>query len=278
MRNLLLFLQRNHFFFLALLLEIFSLILLFHYNDYQNTLFHKVSLQTTGSISRVTDHIAEYFSLRQTNQMLATEIARLHSERAESYNVTDLNKHFRRDTLLKLQYRYISAKVINNTTQRRNNFFLIDKGQIHGVEKHMGVISANGVAGQVVNVSRNFSWVMSVLNRDSRISGKFLKNSQLVNIEWNGFDYRYGEVKEIPKHVDVRKGDSIVTSGNSDIFPRSVMIGTINSVILNEEGNFNEATINFATDFNSLEFVEVIIDLMKKEKDSVKIEINPDQR
>jgi rod shape-determining protein MreC len=169
-----------------------------------------------------------------------------------------------------MEYRYITAKVISNTTQKRNNFLMLNKGSDLGIENHMGVIIGNRIVGQVVSVTEHFSWVMSVLNKDSRISGKFKKNNQLVNIEWNGGNYRVGDVKEIPKHVTINVGDTIITSGNSDIFPEGLMIGTIKDFIIASDENFNKATLNFSTDFNSLSYVEVIIDLMREEKDKLK--------
>jgi len=147
---------------------------------------------------------------------------------------------------------------------------MLSKGKKQKVENHMGVIVGNRIVGQVVSVSEHFSWVMSLLNKDSRISGKFKKNDQLVNIEWNGGSYRIGDVKEIPKHVVIEKGDTIITSGNSDIFPEGLLIGTIDEFTISQDENFNKAQILFSTDFNSLSYVEVIIDLMRKEKEELK--------
>ena len=147
---------------------------------------------------------------------------------------------------------------------------MINKGAIHGIENHMGVIIGNKIVGQVVSVSPHFSWIMSMLNKDSRIPGKFKKNNQLVNVEWNGGSYRKGQVKEIPKHVVIVKGDTIITSGNSDIFPESILIGTISDFTVATDENFNSGTVLFSTDFNSLGYVEIVVDLMRKEKEDLK--------
>jgi rod shape-determining protein MreC len=155
---------------------------------------------------------------------------------------------------------------------------MLNKGQHQGIENHMGVIMGDRIVGQVVSVSDHFCWVMSLLNKDSRISGKFKKNNQLVNIEWGGGNYQIGEVKEIPKHVVIHKGDTIITSGNSDIFPEGLLIGTIENFTIAQEENFNYATIRFATDFNSLSFVEVLIDMMRKEKEELKNSFKSSER
>lgn len=277
MRNLFLFLREHYFYFLFLFLEGVSLILLFNYNDFQGSALYKVSDSVSGSVTSLSSSISEYFSLRKTNKQLVEELAKLHSRLPEAYYITDRGMYDRRDTVIKLEYRYISAKVISNSTNKRNNFLMINKGSLHGVENHMGVILGNKIVGQVVSVSPHFSWIMSMLNKDSRISGKFRKNNQLVNVEWGGGSYRIGQVKEIPKHVVIQKGDTIVTSGNSDIFPEGLMIGTIEDFRIATDENFNHGEILFATDFNSLGYVEVVVDLMRREKEDLKNSFTPHQ-
>jgi len=225
MRNLFLFLREHYFYFLFLLLETFSLVLLVNYNEFQGSALYAVSNSVSGSVNSMFSNITEYFSLRKKNSVLIEEMAKLHSRIPEAFYTTDFNIFYKKDTLVKLEYKYISAKVISNSTNKRNNFLMINKGYLHGIQNHMGVIIGNKIVGQVISVSSHFSWIMSMLNKDSKISGKFRKNNQLVNIEWNGGNYRTGQVKDIPKHFVIMKGDTIITSGNSDIFRRGCSSG-----------------------------------------------------
>lgn len=270
MRNLYLFFRRYYFYFLFLLLEVISLILLFNYNEFQNAAIYSWSRQAAGSFNGMFRNVSEYFSLRSTNRMLTEEIAQLQARMPEAFYKADTNTFFINDTLYKAEYRYISARVISNTTNKRNNFLMINKGSLNGVQNSMGVIIGNRLVGQVVGVSRHFSWVMSLLNKDSRISAKFKKNNQLVNVEWDGGNYRLGTVKEIPKHFAIVPGDTIITSGNSEIFPEGIMVGTIHDFRIAPDENFNSARILFSADFNSLGYVEVVLDMMRTEKEEVK--------
>ena len=270
MRNLFLFFRKHYFYFLFLLLEAFSLILLVNYNEFQGSSLYAVSNVVSGSVNSIFNGISEYFSLRKTNRVLIEEMAKLHSRIPEAFYITDINIFYKKDSIVKLEYKYISAKVISNSTNKRNNFLMINKGSLHGIENYMGVIIGNKIVGLVVSVSPHFSWIMSMLNKDSRIPGKFKKNNQLVNVEWNGGSYRKGQVKEIPKHVVIVKGDTIITSGNSDIFPEGLLIGTISDFTKVQDENFNNGEILFSTDFNSLGYVEVVVDMMRKEKDDLK--------
>jgi rod shape-determining protein MreC len=270
MRYLLYFFRKHYYYFLFIALEAISLVLLINNNPYQNSALSRVSGGIAGSVLEAYSSVFEYFSLSRVNHILAEDNARMHSSRMEAFYQADTNSFFHKDTLYKLEYKYISARVISNSTHKRNNFLMLNKGKDQGVEVHMGVIIGNRIVGQVVSVSKHFSWVMSLLNKDSRISGKFKKNDQLVNIEWSGGNYRKGDVREIPKHVQIMKGDTIITSGNSDIFPQGLLIGTITNYTIAQDDNFNNATMNFATDFNSLSYVEVVIDLLRQEKEDLK--------
>lgn len=270
MRNLFVFLREHYFYFLFLLLESFSLLLLVNNNEFQKSSLFSVSNNLTGGINSMFSNISEYFSLRKTNSVLIEEMARLHSRIPEAFYVTDKNVFYKKDSIVRLEYKYISAKVISNSTNKRNNFLMINKGSKHGILNHMGVIIGNKVIGQVVGVSPHFSWIMSLLNKDSRVSGKFKKNDQLVNVEWDGVNYRIGLVKEIPKHIRMVKGDTIITSGNSDIFPEGLLIGTITDFTIATDENFNHGKIKFSNDFNSVGYVEVVVDLMRQEKEALK--------
>jgi len=270
MRNLYLFFRQHYFYFLFLLLETLSLVLFFNYNEFQGSSLYNVSNAVSGVVNSMYSGISEYFTLRKTNRVLIEEMAKLHSRIPEAFYVTDQNIFYKKDTIVNLEYKYISAKVISNSTNKRNNFLMINKGSIHGLMNHMGVIIGNKIVGQVVSVSPHFSWIMSLLNKDSRISGKFKKNNQLVNVEWNGGSYRKGQVREIPKHVVMVVGDTIITSGNSDIFPEGLLIGTISGYTNAQDENFNNGEILFSTDFNSLGYVEVVVDMMRKEKDELR--------
>ncbi|NQV01200.1 MAG: rod shape-determining protein MreC [Bacteroidia bacterium] len=270
MRNLYLFFRKHYFIFLFLLLEVVSLIFFFRYNTFQSAVMYDWSSALSGRVNNTYNSITEYFSLRRTNFILGEENAILHARMPQAIYLADTQVYRRSDTILQSEYRFINAKVISNTTNRRSNYLMINKGEMHGVESHMGIIAGNKIGGQVVSVSRHFSWIMSVLHKQTKISAKFLKNNQLVSVEWPGGNYRVGDVKEIPKHLIVIAGDTIITSGNSEIFPEGVLVGTIKQVNEQQDENFNTATINFLTDFNGLGYVEVVLDMFNEEKTSLK--------
>lgn len=261
MRNLFSLLWKYQFFILFLILETVSLILLFNSYSYQRSLSFNTANDMTGKIFSIYGNIENYFSLKRENNQLLEENARL----KDRINILPVCP----DSILtdtSRNYYYIPARVLTNSVNKRNNLILINKGRADSIKKEMGVISSTGLAGIVIGVSDHYSVVMSMLHRNSRISGRVKKNGQLVNVIWNGVDYSKGEVTDIPTHFRLFKGDTIITSGNSLIFPAGITIGTIENEEQSISQDLGHASLNFSTDFNSLEYVYVIENLEKKEQ------------
>jgi len=269
MRNILVFIIRYHFLLLFLLLEFISVTLLVNSTYYQSSAILKAGSRVTGRFYTTVSDATDYLKLRTTNEHLAQENAMLRQMKSVSYLRNDTNSFWVNDTLYKQQYKYIVAKVVLNTVGKRNNYIMLDKGSRSGIQKDMAVITPTGIAGTVVNVSENFSWVMSMLNKHTRISGKILKNGQMGTVVWNGIDHLYGTLTDIPAHVKIARGDTIVSSGFSYIFPAGLMIGTITDYRVEQGEHFYTIPFKFSVDFNSLQYVYVVKNLMKEEQESL---------
>lgn len=200
------------------------------------------------------------------NRQLADENARLQSESIESY-IKIYGKIFQiKDTTYLQSYSYSTAKVVNNTTNKRQNYITLDKGKLNSIEPEMGVICPEGVVGIVKNVSNQFSSVMSVLHDKNKMSAKIKKSGYFGSLVWNGNNYREAQLIDIPNHVKLVVGDTVVTSGFSSIFPENILIGTIKEFELPEGNNFYDITIEFSVDYKKLSHVYIIKSLLKEEK------------
>jgi len=269
MRNLLTFIVRYHFLLLFLLLEIFSFTLLINSTYYQRSSILNEGNRLTGRFYSSISSITDYLKLRETNEHLANENAMLRQMKGISFLKNDTNSYWVNDTVYRQQYKYIVAKVVHNTIGKRNNYIMLDKGSRQGLQKDMAVITSNGIVGTVVNVSENFSWVMSMLNKHTRISGLITKNNQMGTVMWNGVDHLYGTLTDIPAHVKIAKGDTIVTSGFSYIFPAGIMIGTIADFRVEQGDHFYIIPFKYSIDFNALQYVYVVNNLMKVEQETL---------
>ncbi|HMM11645.1 MAG TPA: rod shape-determining protein MreC [Bacteroidales bacterium] len=269
MINILRFLQRHNFFLLFVLLEVVALILLTRSHSYQRAALNTVNSGLVGKIYEVRSDLSNYLSLRDANRKLLQQNAALLSELTLLKTNAPLPPL--RDTTL--VFDFIPARVISNTVHLRNNIFIIDKGFRDGVRKDMGVIAPEGAAGIVIGVSENYASVMSLLHKFGSISVRFKNNDQLAILQWNGGSYQYGDVVDIPTHIEMHPGDTLLTSGHSLVFPAGVMVGTIDELTQSVTGSLNSARIRYAVDFNKLKDVYVIknnhrneIDMLTKVK------------
>jgi rod shape-determining protein MreC len=257
MRNLFLFLSKNQNLVLFIILESIALSLVIQNNSFHRSAFINSTNGVTSSVFKTVSNINSYFSLKETNEMLLQENAKLRSTISflgTENKPSEFPQHF------------IPSEIINNSVSSINNYITLDKGSVDGVKKGMGVISENGVVGIVKETSKNFSSVMSILNSKSRISVELKKNNHLASLIWEGENYRKGTVNEIPIHVKLFKGDTIVTSGYSSKFPKQIPIGVINKIKTRENQNFHEVEIIFIEDFKELKYVNICNSLLEKEK------------
>jgi len=266
MRNLFTFLWRHSMFFLFIILEVFSVLLIVKYNGYQKAVAFGQFDELSGSLHRDYNTLWEYFSLKKINHDLAEENARYRKMLPSAFLITDSLVHYKNDTLYRQHYQYMSAQVISNATNTAANYIQLDKGRLQGLNKDMAVISPKGIVGTVVNVSNNFAWVMSILNKESRISVRIKKNAQIGTLAWEGGSYLYASLKDIPTHVSVIKGDTVFTSGYSHVFPKGEMVGTISEVSIKPGEHFYTIQLRLAVDFNSLGHVYVVKNLLREEQ------------
>ncbi len=266
MRNLLLFLWRYNFFIYFLLLEVFCI-----YQIAQNSNFHRASFvnstnRVSAKLNTGVSAVAEYINLKETNEALARQNAALKSILPGTFYIDSVNRQVLNDTLHHQQYEFMTAKVVNNSINRRNNYLTLDRGSLQGVKPEMGVICADGIVGIVKDVSEHYCSVISFLHKDSRVSARIKKNGFIGSLVWEGYDEQIATLKDIAKHVKLAKGDTIVTSSFSTIFPDGIMIGRIDYVNAGTGNNFQDVKVKLSTPFGSLTYVYLVSNLMKEEQ------------
>ncbi|MCK9164073.1 MAG: rod shape-determining protein MreC [Bacteroidales bacterium] len=266
MRNLIRFLKRYYYIFLFILLEGLAIYIISQNSYYQGAVINSFANETAGNVSSRTQYISHYFTLGSSNESLVKENAKLRSMIESSY-VKYQHKAFQyNDTIYKQQYEYIDAKVIQKTINKRNNYFILNKGRLHGVRENMGVISPDGIVGVVINSSQNFSLVMSVLHQDSRPNIKNARTKISGTLVWDGINYSKGKLVDIPSSIPLKIGDTIITSGFSQDFPEGINVGKITHFDKDKGTGFYVVDIKFAVDYNKLEYVYIVKNFFKEEQ------------
>ena len=265
MRNLILFLTRNSYFILFLFLESLALFLVFQNNHFQRAHFLNSSNAIAGNIYKSYSGVTEYFGLKKENRKLAEENVALRNQLRESFSKEFKQPMFVQDSLHNKQYLFLSAKVVNNSTNRPDNYITLNIGSKAGVKSGDAVIASDGVVGIVRDVSDNFSSVMSALNEKSAVSVVIKKFNEPSILKWNGIDEDYALLERVPSHLELLKGDTITTSPSST-FPEGIMVGYVESYEKIAGNTFYNVTIKLSTDFSQLRYVTVVKNLLREEQ------------
>lgn len=288
MRNLLEFLKNHFHWFLFVLLEVLCAVLLFQYNNYQNSVWFTSANWVTGKVYEWTSWMESFFSMTKANEdltlrnfYLERQVTQLRRLYAEATTETDVKEQQELEKLQ--QYKLIPAKVVTNELHLANNLITIDKGEKDGVEVGMGVACGKGVVGVVYLTSAHYSIVIPVLNmKSSRISCAIRNRGYFGVLRWDGRDAGIAYVEDIPRHARFNKGDWVETNGFSTIFPSGILVGQIKQVYNSRDGLSYRLQVRLSTDFGNLRDVVVISDktiaermrLMQAARDSLKLNVS----
>ena len=265
MRNLWLFISKYNAFFLLVIFFTISLILLINNNSYQRASVWNSSNQIVGTAYERVNEFSSYLVLGKTNDSLAAENARLRNLLKSSYYDDSVKQITVKDSVLKQQYTYTVARVINNSVHQKNNYLTINRGSKHGVKKGMGVIASSGVVGIVLNVSENFSTVRSLLHTETKISASV--DGNIGSLVWGegNYDSRFALLKDIQSHLTIKKGARVITSEFS-LFPPGTNIGYVSESDTRDGNSALNIQVKLDTDFAKLQYVYVIINLLSEEQ------------
>jgi rod shape-determining protein MreC len=275
MERLFIFLYQYRAFFTFLVLEVVCAWLIIENNQYQSARFFNSSNTMVASLNNFSQGVREYFLLRNINSTIAEENAMLRSK-LEEYR--QLQNAFARNGLIDSsavdsavikQFDFVSAKVVSNTVHRFTNYLTINKGSTDSIAQGMAVISPLGAVGKVRSVSKHFSVVTSILHIDVKVSAVLRRTGHFGTIQWDGLDPDYVKLEYMPRHVNVVKGDTIVTSGYNAVYPEGIMIGIVDDVKLRDEALFYDLKVKLSQDFRKLSYVEVVRNHLHHEQDSL---------
>ena len=269
MKKLFDILKRYDYLLVFVLLVSLSLLLMARTTYYQSSRLAVWTASVVGNWYKGVDGISGYFGLKAENDRLAEENARLRARLAESYISYSDSVFSVHDTVFRQRYTYTEARVMKNSWNQQNNYIMIGKGTEQGIKPDMAVISPDGIVGVVMSASRHFATVMPVLHSDSRNSVKVLRTGISGSLVWDGKDYRYAQVIDIPTTHQFNEGDTIVTSGLAGDFPEGIPVGYVESAETLKGSGFYKVRIRLATDFNKLDHVYVVDNRFSEEQDKL---------
>jgi rod shape-determining protein MreC len=270
MWSLLRYFYRHHVIILFLILEVIAFIFVFSHNAFQRASYLNSANHISGSIYERYNSVVSYFNLTKVNLELAEENARLRMALIGAVpDSLEISEPLISQNEVHGDFEFIAARVINNSVHRQHNYITLDKGSKHGVRPDMGIATVNGVVGVITNVSGSFSTAISLLNLRWNVSARLKRNNYFGSLSWDGKDYQHAQLNEIPFHVELEVGDTIVTSGFSSIFPEGIMLGEVESFRKEGGDNFYNIRVKLSVDFKSLAYVEIIDSKQRNEIESL---------
>lgn len=263
MQNLLAFLTKYYHWFIFLLLEVASGVMLFRYNSYQGSMWVSSTNMVTGQIFEWESEVTQFVSLITRNEELTSrnlfleqEVGRL--RQALTREKADTTAFEKMEMALLSEYQLLPAKVVSNSVNKHDNLLTIDKGTADGVAVDMGVACGTGLVGVVYLTSEHYSVVIPALNTRSRISVTIRDRGYFGYLTWDGRNPLVAYVEDVPRHARFEKGDWVVTSGYSAIYPAGISVGKIIDINDSADGLSYRLMIQLSTDFANLRDVCVI--------------------
>ena len=268
MRNLIYFIKNYYSFFVFLVLELICLLIVFKNNSYQQSSYINSARGISSNFYTKKESIVSFLTLNAVNDSLVKENARLKQALGipvtanpfedTSYTVTRTLDSNAKQTV---HYKYIAAKVINNSTDQKINYITLNVGSLQGIKPKMAVITDKGVVGKISHVSENYSVAVSILSDRFNVNC-VVPDGSIGNIKWDNKDPNIVILKGIPLSANLKLKDSIMTSGYS-IFPEKIMIGKVAKFV---NGDYQ---VWLSTNFNNLHYVYVVQDFANIERNTL---------
>lgn len=276
MNNFFRFIARHTTFFVFLFLELVAGALVFNFNDYHRASYLSSANVVAGSFYNVTSSVGHYFSLADANDALVEQNLTLTREvdrlRAQ---IAFLPDSLRRDSVIfEPNLKYRRAHAVGVSTNKSRNMITIDEGSEAGICQDMAVVNSEGVVGLVSAVSRHFALVLPIINTSSHLSVKIKSSGHRGQLTWDGGSARNAILSDIPEHVSVEMGDTILTSGASAFFPEGLTVGYVNALEPDRNGGFYNIGVELAVDFNAIYDVQIIEDFLAPEREELEASVS----
>lgn len=281
MNNLLNFFVKHSAWFVFMVYMILSLVLLFRDNPYQQSVYLTSANSVTATTYEALSAVTGYFHLKDINDDLQERNALLEMEVVSLRDrVKDLQMLLSDSAINQLpvmqHFDFVMARVISNSLAQPHNYITINRGYNQGVKPQMGVVDQNGVVGVVNVVGPNSARVISLLNTDLMISCRLKNQDAFGPLSWDGHSPQFAVLREIPKHIPYQVGDTVLTSGFSDMFPEGLIVGTVVGKAQVEDDSFASLKVKLTTNFSQLSAVRVITNSMSEELRQLERDSNSD--
>ncbi len=154
------------------------------------------------------------------------------------------------------EFDYLAAEVIARDPSMTYSTLMLDKGARDSVRVGQAVVTAEGLAGMIHRVTPSTSLALLAVDRNFAASARVERSRVDGIVRWVGGDVL--ELSEVPRNLDVKVGDRVVTSGLGGVIPGGLPVGIVRHVEENDN-LFLRILVEPYVKFNRLEEVFILL-------------------
>lgn len=231
---------------------------------------HKFGLEIIGpfqtAISKVSNFVDGFWGkyvallhIREENEQLRQELQQYKTANIEYREAVATNVRLKKLLELKesLPPPTLTAEIVGKDPSLWFRTLTINRGSSDGVHKGMPVVTVEGVVGQILTSSPNYSKVLLATDPNSAIdviTQKTRVQGIVKGLGRDAFALHY-----VLKSAEVEKDDYVLTSGLGGVFPKGLMVGKVSEIKKSRRGMFQNIEIEPAVDFSQLEYLIIIM-------------------
>ena len=207
--------------------------------------------------------------MRRDNDALQTEVNQLRMEQLHLRQ--DAEQGRRLQALLGFKEQFpsttLAAEVIGTSGTELSRVVYVDRGRRDGVEPGMAVITPDGIVGKVTRADRTTSQVL-LINDATSGAGVILDRLRLNGV-LKGASGGYPEILYVMADEKIQVGDRVLTTGGDRVFPKGMLVGTVESVVPDRERDpFLAIRVKPAVNLSRLEEVLIITQVVERAPDA----------
>ena len=200
--------------------------------------------------------MAENRALEEENAELKREVIKQALSREELAELRNLNEALNHESFAENR-EYVTASVVAMDGSQWYRIFTINVGSEKGIHKDDIVINAKGLVGRILDVSQNWSKVISIIDEKNNVSFQVFRNLNLLGVlTGDGKGGLTGYMLDVD--ASVIEGDVLITSG-MELYPQGIPIGKISKVSQDKDALLQTVEVEPAVEFTSIQKVTVIL-------------------
>lgn len=228
----------------------------------------------TNAVKNATSEFSDLYNTYTENKRLKSRIGELAQNQAKLEVVQEENKKLKQELKLNstlTDYSTVNASVLSRSPSSWQSYLTINRGQTSGIKKNMPVMSGKGLIGRIIEVDKVSSKV-ELISTDNELNDKFaaeiLGNNKNITGVVSRYDSDTGDLvmENVTSTKNIKKGQSVITSGLGGLTPRGLYIGKVYGIKKDNYGMTNSVYITPAAELRNFTVVTVIKSSVSGEK------------